>query len=148
MFEAVANTTKKKLWKHQRDALDFAIGHLTKRDSSCLIRMPTGTGKTGVIACLTRLSNQDSSLVLTPWAHLRNQMVTDLTKAFWEKIALKPQERAVVSMFPSGAKKILESTKSQVIVATFATLNDLRLNHKDTYDKLADNSRSERRVKR
>ena len=81
MFDAIANTTKKKLWKHQREALDFAIDHLAKRDSPCLIRMPTGTGKTGIIACLTRLSNQGSSLVLTPWAHLRNQMVTDLTKA-------------------------------------------------------------------
>jgi hypothetical protein len=100
--------------------------------------MPTATGKTGVIACLTILSNQGTSLVLTPWAHLRSQMVTDLENVFWKKIRLTPQRRKVVSMFPSTAKEILKSKEQQVIVATFATLNDLRLNDANTYKALAD----------
>jgi superfamily II DNA or RNA helicase len=137
MFEAIPNAAKSKLWKHQRAALDFAIDHLNKRESPCLIRMPTGTGKTGIIACLTRLSNQKSSLVLTPWAHLRTQMVTDLEKEFWKKVDLTPKKLEVVSMFPSTAKNILKSTEPQVIVATFATLNDLRLNDTNTYRALA-----------
>lgn len=70
MFDVISKATKRKLCQHQADALGFAIDHLNNLDSPCLIRMPTGTGKTGIIACLTRLSNQDSSLVLTPWAHL------------------------------------------------------------------------------
>src|SRR5712692_624138 len=111
MFDAISNTTKKKLWKHQREALDFAIKHLNDFDSPCLIRMPTGTGKTGIIACLTRLSNQGSSLVLTPWAHLRNQMVNDLEEGFWDKVDLTPQALEVVSMFPTSAKKILKSSE-------------------------------------
>jgi superfamily II DNA or RNA helicase len=74
MFHSISNAIKSKLWTHQTRALDFAINHLRTLDSPCLIRMPTGTGKTGVIACLTRLSNDSSSLVLTPWAHLRNQI--------------------------------------------------------------------------
>lgn len=136
MFDAIPKSTKSKLWKHQRDALDFAIDHLSKLDSPCLIRMPTGTGKTGIIACLTRLSNQGSSLVLTPWAHLRNQMVSDLKKGFWEKVDLTPRKLEIVSMFPSTAKTILKSSEPQVIVATFATLNALRLNEADTYKAL------------
>src|SRR5713101_6431456 len=111
MFDAIPQTTKSKLWKHQRAALDFAISHLNKYDSPCLIRMPTGTGKTGVIACLTRLSNQGSALVLTPWAHLRIQMITDLEKGFWEKIDVIPKKLDIVSMFPSTAKNILKSTE-------------------------------------
>lgn len=137
MFDAISKGTRRKLWQHQADALHFAINHLNKFDSACLIRMPTGTGKTGVIACLTRLSNQDSSLVLTPWAHLRTQMVVDLEKDFWDKVGVTPKDLKVVSMFPSTAGGILKSGEPQVIVATFATLNDLRLNHEDTYRSLA-----------
>ena len=137
MFHAISKATKSKLWKHQSEALDFAINHLNDLDSPCLIRMPTGTGKTGIIACLTTLSNQGSSLVLTPWAHLRNQIVTDLEKSFWDKIQFTPQKLEVASMFPSTAKEILKSSKPQVIVATLATLNDLRLNHADIYQRLA-----------
>jgi superfamily II DNA or RNA helicase len=45
MFDAISKATKRKLWQHQADALDFAIDHLNNLDSFCLIRMPTGTGK-------------------------------------------------------------------------------------------------------
>ena len=137
MFDAIPKATDSKLWKHQREALDFAVKHLNDVDSPCLIRMPTGTGKTGVIACLTRISNQGSSLVLTPWAHLRNQMVTDLDEVFWKKVDLAPNKLEVVLMLPSTAEDILKSSERQVIVATFATLNDLRLNRSDTYEALA-----------
>jgi hypothetical protein len=136
-FDELSKETRCKLWQQQAEALDFAIDHLNNLDSPCLIRMPTGTGKTGIIACLTRLSNRGSSLVLTPWAHLRNQMVADLERGFWKKLDLKPKKLEVVSMFPSTAKDIVKSSEPQVIVATFATLNDLRLNHTDTYKALA-----------
>lgn len=92
MFDEISSETKRRLWHHQSDALDFAVGHLNQYDSPCLIRMPTGTGKTGVIACLTRLSNGKSSLVLTPWVNLRTQMVRDLEKGFWEKVKIEPKK--------------------------------------------------------
>ena len=137
MFDALPQPTKQKLWKHQTAALRFAIKHLNQEDSPCLIRMPTGTGKTGLIACLTCQSNQGSSLVLTPWAHLRNQMLADLATGFWNKIGVTPQKRDVVEMFPTTAKDVLKANGPQVIVATFATLNELRVDHSAEYDKLA-----------
>jgi superfamily II DNA or RNA helicase len=137
MFDAIDTATQRKLWPHQTKALDFAIDHLNQLNSPCLIRMPTGTGKTGVIACLTRLSNPGASLVLTPWAHLRDQMVADLVSAFWSKLQLRPPPRTIQPMLPSTAKDVLNSTAPQVIVATFATLNELRLDHADLYRKLS-----------
>jgi superfamily II DNA or RNA helicase len=137
MFEPIPNAAKSKLWKHQSKALGFMVKHLSELNSPCLVRMPTGTGKTGLIACLTRLSNQESSLVLTPWAHLRNQMISDLDKAFWEKTEIVPGEAAVVAMYPSNAEDVLKQDGKKVIVATFATLNALRRDHPDTYKKLA-----------
>lgn len=144
MFNAISETIKAKLWEHQRLAIDFAIEHLENFDSPCLIRMPTGTGKTGIIACLTGLSNQGNSLVLTPWAHLRNQMVADLAHAFWDKIQVAPPKNAgaplgakfVEAMFPSTADKLLNSHDWKVLVTTFATINDLRINYQSTYEAI------------
>jgi hypothetical protein len=100
--------------------------------------MPTGTGKTGLIACLTRLSNREgSSLVLTPWAHLRDQMIADLATEFWDTIEVTPERRDVIEIYPSTAKDILKVTEAQVMVATFATLNELRLDRTDVYNQLA-----------
>lgn len=138
MFDAIPEATKSKLWEHQKDALSFAIKHLNTFEAPCLIRMPTGTGKTGVIACLTRVANKGSSLVLTPWAHLRNQMLSDLEKGFWVKVDMMPEPISIASMFPSNAKEILKESERKVIVATFATLNQLRREDDDTYRKLAD----------
>jgi superfamily II DNA or RNA helicase len=137
MFVGPPTALRKKLWKHQAAAMEFAVRHLNRTVSPCLIRMPTGTGKTGVIACLTRLSNTGSSLVLTPWAHLRNQMVADLEKGFWDTINATPNKQRIVSIFPSTAEKQLKSDEPKVIIATFTTLNDLRLNHTKTYEALA-----------
>jgi hypothetical protein len=138
MFAAISKEAKRKLWKHQAYALDFAIDHLNGLDSPSLIRMPTGTGKTGVIACLSRMSNPRSTLVLTPWAHLRSQMVADLANGFWKKVDLTPSAVKVESISPSTADKALQSNEPRVLVATFATLNDLRLNYPSTYASLAD----------
>jgi superfamily II DNA or RNA helicase len=137
MFKAVTTTAQRKLWPHQVAALKFAIEHLNSLESPFLIRMPTGTGKTGVIACLTRLSNSGSSLVLTPWAHLRDQMIDDVQGDFWKKVDLAPETAKVVPMLPSSAEEVLEASGRRVIVATFATLNQLRLNREDLYKSLA-----------
>jgi superfamily II DNA or RNA helicase len=138
MFEAISKESSRRLWAHQVDALNFAIHHLNTLEAPCLIRMPTGTGKTGVIACLSRLSNQNSTLILTPWANLRDQMIVDLESNFWRTVGLVPKVIEIVPMLPTTAESILNSAGKKVIVATFATLNDLRRDDVNTYSRLAD----------
>lgn len=137
MLETLKKEVEKRLWPHQTQAIRFAIHQINSGGGACLIRMPTGTGKTGVIACLTMIANRTTSLVLTPWANLRVQMIDKLTHGFWEERRIKPNELAVVEMLPTSAKRVLESSKPQVIVATFATLNALRRDHRSTYELLA-----------
>src|SRR5689334_1996576 len=113
MFNAIPKEVTRRLWQHQTDALVFAIDHLNRFDSTCLIRMPTGTGKTGVIGCLSRLSNSGTTLVLTPWANLREQMIFDLTTGFWQRIGAAPKTLEISSMFPSNAETLLKSKAPQ-----------------------------------
>jgi superfamily II DNA or RNA helicase len=110
MFHALSKEVRKRLWPHQDQAIAFAVRHLNENQSTCLIRMPTGTGKTGVIACLTRLAHERSSLVLTPWANLRTQMIRALESGFWSEVGLKPGRPAVVEMLPSDAHSVLSVT--------------------------------------
>jgi len=56
-------------------------------DEAALIKMPTGTGKTAVIAtlaCCSPLSKK--TLVITPRAALVRQMTFDLSFRFWQKL--------------------------------------------------------------
>jgi type I site-specific restriction endonuclease len=43
------------LWEHQKEAINFALDRLRGPHprKAALLRMPTGTGKTGVIAVLS-----------------------------------------------------------------------------------------------
>lgn len=136
MFNSIPHATLDRLWLHQQEALRFATQHLRKYDTPCLIRMPTGTGKTGVIACLSMVSNRHSTLLLTPWAHLRKQMHADLTASFWKQIEQQAPSKRVVELLPSEAHSVVKPEEPTVYVATFATLNELRTSRPKAYDLL------------
>lgn len=82
------------LWTHQRRAVAFAHAYLVSRKhaaadaprEAALIKMPTGTGKTGVIATLACVSPLVKKvLILTPRAGLVHQMKQDLSFRFWSR---------------------------------------------------------------
>lgn len=125
------------LWKHQRGAIKFAIAHLKGSSNPCLIRMPTGTGKTGVIACLSMQSCSGMTLVLSPWVNLREQMVQALKRDFWESINFPPPKGSVKELLPSTAKATLNARDTKVLVGTFQTLAELRREKPLVYADLA-----------
>lgn len=137
-FTGLTRDVEQKLWPHQARALKFAISHLKKRKTPCLIRMPTGTGKTGVIGCLTRVSNAGTSLVLTPWANLREQMAQHLSNdGFFRERGIKPNTAIVEELLPSIAHRVLADSRPKVVCSTFTTLNEIRRGDEATYRKLA-----------
>lgn len=81
---------KKGLWLPQRRAVAFAHAYLAAWDAgaaneqAALVKMPTGTGKTAVIATLACVSPRvHRTLILTPREGLVNQMKGDLSYRFW-----------------------------------------------------------------
>jgi len=50
------NWTSLDLWPNQRAALKVSTEYLAAPKQAALIQMPTGTGKTGVIAVLSRVN--------------------------------------------------------------------------------------------
>ncbi|WP_167956572.1 DEAD/DEAH box helicase [Anaerosporobacter faecicola] len=79
------------LWKHQREAVELSRKYINnyrfEHNKSALIQMPTGTGKSGVIAVLSRLYEYNGViLVFTPRKYLRSQLVNDIKSRFFNKI--------------------------------------------------------------
>jgi hypothetical protein len=83
---------KRGLWLPQRRAIAFAHAYLSARRhapvaaprEAALVKMPTGTGKTAVIAALACGSPLAlRTLILTPRAGLVHQMKQDLSYRFW-----------------------------------------------------------------
>lgn len=79
----------------QRRAVAFVQAYLAARsvpgacvnDEAALIKMPTGTGKSGVIAALACAGPKiQRTLILTPRTSLVRQMAEDLTTRFWKKV--------------------------------------------------------------
>jgi superfamily II DNA or RNA helicase len=126
------------LWKHQKDALEFLIGHLNAKPQrgTCLVRMPTGTGKTGVIAWLSMKSAEGKTLVLTPWTNLRDQMVAALKVGFWKSSGIPQPQLSVRPLLPSSARSVLTDPDVKVIVSSLAALTDLRRDDETSYKAL------------
>jgi superfamily II DNA or RNA helicase len=124
---------QERLWPHQREALRRIRRYLTASpavDGSALIRMPTGTGKSGVIAVTAHtLGTRGHVLVLAPWDALVEQLVRDIAQRFWMRIGTKaPSAKPTVRLLPSNADAALRDARDTrtIFVATIATLEDLR----------------------
>ena len=82
------------LWNNQKHAiaLGTAYARLSQpsgRIEAGLIKMPTGSGKSGVIAILTRcLPDIRRALVLTPREGLVQQMYGDIRRRFWANMGI------------------------------------------------------------
>jgi hypothetical protein len=119
------------LWGHQRHAVETVNQYLEARRKdgrAALITMPTGTGKTGVIAsCVTFLASLSGHrLVLTPWDALVRQLIEDVDLRFWERLGIvRPAQLPQVKRLPpsSSLDKIVHAGEPTVFVATIAAIS-------------------------
>lgn len=87
------------LWNHQKAAIGTIVAYLHGKKSiperpehteAALLKLPTGTGKSGIIAVVARcLPHVRKVLVLTPREALTNQLLKDIRYRFWRNIGCK-----------------------------------------------------------
>lgn len=122
-----------KWWVNQQGALRRMNGYLAaKSDRQAMVRMPTGTGKTAVIATLGQLlEDKPRCLVVAPWENLVKQLRRELSERFWKKVgeeeSFTPRECKVFtpSTFASARKEV---AAGGVLLCTNQTLQALRKN--------------------
>ena len=83
-----------RLWEHQQAAIGTAVAYLNgdkaiperpEHKEATLLKLPTGTGKSGIVAVLARcLPNVRKVLVLTPRTALTEQLIADIRYRFWK----------------------------------------------------------------
>jgi len=80
------------LWEHQCEAIAMVCHYITefrakRTKGSALVHLPTGTGKSGIIAVLARaLPKVKGVLVLTPRIALRDQLANDIRGRFFQRL--------------------------------------------------------------
>lgn len=132
------------LWPHQRNALSVVSSFLRDRRTqggpAALIRMPTGTGKSGVIAVAAHELVRDGDvLVLTPWDVLVDQLTDDIRGRFWRRIEAEvPTGKNVLRVYPSTITRALQDENVPAIwTATIATLQQLQRTTDPAYAELS-----------
>ena len=120
-----------KWWINQRRALDRMDAYLAaKSDRQAMVRMPTGTGKTAVIATLGQLlADKPRCLVVAPWENLVKQLRRELAERFWKKVgedkSFTPRHcRVFTPSSFTGTRK--EVAAAGVLLCTNQTLQALR----------------------
>jgi hypothetical protein len=138
------------LWAPQRRAVAVCLAYLGARNAqstseSALVKMPTGTGKTAVIATLAcALPDVRRTLIITPQRALVDQLLDDVQWRFWNNFGMTYDGDAVIAQSPSAAQssansasvvRLLPSKASaicqtgtnarQVVVGTFKALEQI-----------------------
>lgn len=103
------------LWDHQSAALKTLRKYLRGGSAAgaALISMPTGSGKSAVIASLVAEKEvggkKQSALIVTPWSGLTRQLLEDINSRVWQRLAQKrPENLAKVEAVRSAANFIAE----------------------------------------
>lgn len=108
----VISRTELALWPHQHAALDTVDKYFASSSvRACLVNMPTGTGKTGVMAAIScQRAYEQAVLVVCPSAALVEQLSSQLKDRFWDKIDAAPEWKPdeVWTILPSNIQKLTE----------------------------------------
>jgi len=116
------------LWDHQREAV-LKLREYVKAyqkgttDRAALVHVPTGAGKTGIIALLTRLTpSVENALILAPRLALRDRLGRDVESRFFQKLGKSPALSKIpkaVQVWDSPPKKgTIDGLEDTVVIAT------------------------------
>lgn len=128
----------KEEWNHQTDAVSFLANYLNKRkenhERAALVRMPTGSGKTGIMGVLANFFSPKikNVLIVAPSEFLTGQICEALNSDFWLRVGRRPRDgpKRCHTILPSTLQRILaeRNRRSEVYVCTTQTLYMLHSN--------------------
>jgi superfamily II DNA or RNA helicase len=144
------------VWEHQAAGVSLALAYICADKQlpaegnvteAALLKMPTGTGKSGVVAIVARcLPQVKKILVLTPRTALAKQMNRDVRWRFWSRLGFAAKETEtfvadigtagadicpaeILNLLPTEAETTLNlalASERTVIIGTFQALDQIR----------------------
>lgn len=132
---------KKDLRKPQVKSLQLTEKYFaSKKSGACLIHMPTGSGKSGIIATICNLQYNKCTLIVTPRIALTNQIKSAVEKDFFEDVLNKssnPNKKVFKDLLSDQVP--LDNTNNYdnvVYTSTIQKVDWIRKNNKTLYDSL------------
>ncbi len=121
------------LRKCQQESIGVALSYLKKpvSEKSCLLNLPTGAGKSGVIAMLANITKHKRVLILCHRSAVRNQLIDQLSGDFFSMVAKKeaiPSKHVFASVDESDSKGIYVSTFQKLQIMEKVSLQQLKEN--------------------
>lgn len=124
------------LWPNQVAALKRIDEYLLSSSSgSALVQMPTGSGKTGIIAVSARLTAADGkvSIILSPSKALAEQLLDDVSSTLWRRLTVASpwSDVTATTLLRTNESDIrtalaAASSSAQILVGTMQALTDIR----------------------
>jgi superfamily II DNA or RNA helicase len=128
--------------KHQLEAINVIENYLTGTDITkhAMIKIPTGAGKTGIIAIVANFyPNYSNVLILVPNAALPQQTKEEIDRHFWNNIDVDADE---LNLKPSylykNITKFIENqdASGSIIILTIQRLSSIYRNNSPLYQEL------------
>ncbi len=131
---------KNTLWECQKKALEEIQKWIREPGDNLnfLVCMPTGTGKTAVIAISSAFFVRGNVLIITPWDNLRTQMEYDLNEKTWNDIRIeKPRNLAIQTFSGKDLERKISSPSDlkTIFITTFQGLIKVKQN-KEVFERL------------
>ncbi|WP_440830695.1 DEAD/DEAH box helicase [Pseudomonas fragariae (ex Marin et al. 2024)] len=130
------------LWEHQRAAISTIVAYLNgdksvpewpSQKEAALLKLPTGTGKSGVIAVLARcIPKIRRVLILTPRTALTEQLMADIRFRFWQHIGLHVNDSELFVGSADSTGIALENTSIRQLLPSNVAQIVQHLNHDKT----------------
>ena len=132
---------EKYLRDYQVDAIN-KIDQYIKSDSKkdCLIKLPTGTGKTGVMAVVANKECNGNILIIVPNGILPYQTKEEIKTLFWDKINYKPNEVKRIEIFKGKFETEFtkDNVKGCILIITIQKLLYIHQNNFNLFENLCE----------
>ncbi|MGP3610893.1 DEAD/DEAH box helicase [Anoxybacillus sp. PDR2] len=131
-----------KLYPFQQDAIALIDKYLrSKTKKHALIKMPTGTGKTLLIAYVSNYYKKFKNILLvTPSKGVTEQLRKELQEGLVKKFGLNKPLKDIEKLYPRNIEDLLKTRGSTIFVCTTKSLNDIKekdpLNFKKLKEKI------------
>lgn len=133
------NNLKNLIRIEQREAVDVINEYYNDKEEKkyALVKMPTGTGKTGVMACIPYLiSSINNMLIVVPNSQLPDQMKNEIENDFWVKIGVKGIPNNYNVKILKGSKGELGDINKNVYIVTIQALLSIKKRNTNLYKLL------------
>lgn len=95
MYNGTPQEINSKLRSCQIESIDVAAKYFRSRSNgSCLLSLPTGAGKSGVICCLSQFSNYKNILIVTYRRAICDQLYKQIKGDFFTKITSEEKSKS------------------------------------------------------